>query len=81
MECTFEEMVHSLSGLKAHKSLSTLKCSLESVYMERIAELSTLQAALGEHIKVTEIPLFSFYVWIITSVVGGYNFIYEICLY
>ena len=29
MECTFEEMVHSLAGLKSHKSLSTLKCSLE----------------------------------------------------
>ena len=60
MECTFEEMAHSLAGLKSHKSLSTLKCSLEHAFGYSAVELGSLQAALGEHIKVTEIPLFSF---------------------
>jgi hypothetical protein len=57
VEFTFEEMTSSLVGLKSHnKTLSSFKCSLEYAFGDRVAEFRSLQEALGEHIKVTDIP-------------------------
>jgi hypothetical protein len=62
VEFTFEEMTSSIVGLKSHKTLSSFKCSLEEyAFGDRVAEFRSLQEAFGEHIKVTDIPHFSFW--------------------
>lgn len=57
MRCTLNEALHSLGGLKSHKSLSTLRIGWKDT-LDTGIDIPSFQEAIGGRIRVEEFPMY-----------------------